>query len=251
MGKRSKILRAEASILLALALLVSAKNVEAEDPYAKEIAKMYNIEVFDNPKYAEEILYDINALPEGIKEYLIRNKLNIKLLAGTEDADNCLREEYGYSIGEVSGYTSYGDDNSTTIYVECGLDIKSYNFHSKQGLNMSRNMFGYLQARDTLFHEIGHFIDGLSDFKLSYYNDEFDEIRRDEWTNYRDTDYFKNVNLGVYANIRGVEEYFATTFACYMTEPEVLKEACPRTYKYIDDYMNSINLEYSPKKLIK
>ena len=251
MASNKRILKAEAALLLTLTMLFSAKNVEAEDPYAEEIAKIYNIEVFDRPKYAEELLYDIDALPEGLKEYLIKNKLNIKLLAGTEDADRFLKEEYGYSIGEVNGYTSYGDDGSTTIYVECGLDIERYKFETKRGLKMSKEEFGYLRARDTLFHEMGHFIDGVTDFELSYYNDEFEDIRCDEWTNYRDTDHFKNVNLSVYANIRGSVEYFATTFACYMTEPEVLKENCPRTYEYIDKYMQGINLEYSPKKLVR
>ncbi len=251
MASKSRILKAEAALLLTLTMLFSAKNVEAKDPRAMEIAKTYNVEVLDNPRYAEEVLYDIDTLPEGIKEYLIKNKLRIKLLAGCEDADRCLKEEYGYSIGEVRGYTSYGDDGSTTIYVECGIDIERYKFETKRGLKMSKDEFGYLQARETLFHEIGHFIDGATDFKLSYYNDVFDEIRCDEWTNYRDSDHFRTVNLSVYANIRGWEEYFATTFACYMTDPEGLKESCPRTYAYIDNYMQEIYLEYSPKKLVR
>lgn len=85
----------------------------------------------------------------------------------------------------------------------------------------------------TLYHEIGHMYDfKYYTFKCLSESDEFIDIFESERMNFKtfhsDLDYFR----------ASYEEYFAQAFAEYVKHPRRLKRYCPRTYDYINKYVN-------------
>lgn len=85
----------------------------------------------------------------------------------------------------------------------------------------------------TVYHEIGHMYDfKYHIFKRLSETDEFMEIfkseRMDFKTFHSEVDYFRASH----------KEYFAQAFAEYIKHPRRLKRYCPRTYDYINRYVN-------------
>jgi hypothetical protein len=85
----------------------------------------------------------------------------------------------------------------------------------------------------TLYHEIGHMYDfKYYTFKCLSESDEFMDIFESERMNFKtfhsDLDYFRASH----------EEYFAQAFAEFVKHPRRLKRYCPRTYDYINKYVN-------------
>lgn len=85
----------------------------------------------------------------------------------------------------------------------------------------------------TVYHEIGHMYDfKYYTFKNLSETDEFMDIYESEKMNFKtshsEIEYFRASN----------KEYFAQAFAEYVKHPRRLKRYCPRTYDYINKYVN-------------
>lgn len=85
----------------------------------------------------------------------------------------------------------------------------------------------------TVYHEFGHMLDCGYNYKYESKENEFYNIYLDERAEFR-TDYNYQ-----YA-ISEVEEYFASSFAEYIINPQRLKSNTPRTYNYIVNAINNI-----------
>ena len=85
----------------------------------------------------------------------------------------------------------------------------------------------------TVYHEFGHMLDYGYNYKYESKENEFYNIYLDERAEFR-TDYNYQ-----YA-ISEVEEYFASSFAEYIINPQRLKSNTPRTYNYIVNTINNI-----------
>ena len=233
--------RLKASVMLSILLLTSnnarayATNGNGELPF--------NITTDGNPMYYEELYNSLNDLPEGIKLYLSQENLNVLVLDEVDDAEYFYKKAHGYSFDGIIGFLW---PRRNTIYVE-SANVNYYDKNPDISLDYDKEEFNYMIVRDTLIHELGHFFDYKEGFKLSE-SDEFKNIYDLESKKYMETTHYKVDNLGVYLNIDSSLEYFATAYACYIKYPEELKEKCPQTYEYIDNYMVNLNKEYSPNR---
>lgn len=103
-------------------------------------------------------------------------------------------------------------------------------------------------ARDSLLHEIGHYLDhGYSQYYSG--SSEFASIYSSEVSNFTNTLEYKIDNLGVSANIATSVEYFATAFSCYIAYPDDLRDKCPRTYEYYDRIIRSYEDTYGVSRV--
>lgn len=89
-------------------------------------------------------------------------------------------------------------------------------------------------AEKSILHEVGHALDYTCGFVSD--RKEFSAIYDAEKNVFCST---FNVNANGH-NASSTIEYFATSYHYYITNPELLKENCPKTYEYIKKYENSI-----------
>lgn len=239
---RTKIRSLKAACLLAL-LLITAKPTVA---YAHDGDISFSITTEGEPLYYDDLYTSLTNLPKGIKNYLSLNNLNVVILDDINGAEAIYEDITGLKFKGITGFV---DVDSSTIYVESSKDANYYKKFNDINKEYDVDTFNYLVINDTLIHELGHFFDLAYDFKLSK-SLEFGEIYYAEVNSFINTTEFKVDNLGVGENIRSANEYFATAYASYIKYPEELKELCPRTYEYIDNYMTKLNNEYMPKKEI-
>lgn len=244
MRKSEKLRKLTASALLSLLLISNAKEAFADGDIYNCVSKV------GEPEYGEQLLDKLYTLPKGIQNYLVEKNINIVLLESDYGAEECWLRLAGYSLGtSIRGFT---DTLTNTIYVESGIHKGYYERYSSASEGLTKEEFSYRLAKDTLFHEIGHFFDRgtNSDLSQSY---EFEQIFYAEVNNYLNTEQYKVDNFGIYVNISTPIEYFASAYACYVSYPESLKENCPMTYEYINNYMTQLNEQYSKedKVLVK
>ena len=119
-----------------------------------------------------------------------------------------------------------------------------YEKYPESSKYLSDDEFNYIIAKDTLLHEMGHFVDEESGYRKSD-TQEFIDIFYNELDNFTKTSEYNIDNLGVYTNISTPLEYFATSFSCFISYPEELKKYCPITYDYysriMEDYLEKYN----------
>lgn len=80
--------------------------------------------------------------------------------------------------------------------------------------------------KSTIYHEVGHAVDAINDFEDTFSTD-LEQTRQEELGNFKST--FATNN----ANADNASEYFAEATYRYLTSPEQLNEACPRTFEYV------------------
>lgn len=105
-------------------------------------------------------------------------------------------------------------------------------------------------ARNTLLHELGHYFDALCNSGLSGSYD-FNQIYFSEVDNFLNTTQYNVDNQRIYTNVSNPIEYFACAYSCYISYPDDLRNWCPKTFEYIDNYMNSIEIAYGNQVLSK
>lgn len=185
-------------------------------------------------------MYDtINSLPDFVKEIMENKNTTINLIG----SDNIIEEKFDIKKAKGVYYSSdiwvesiYNNDLLHEIYID-GLNFKLIKFDSKD--------LNFKMIQSTLLHEIGHLID--SNYKFVSDEDEFSNIYFEEWPLYQKTNHFKIINHSNNYTIANPLEYFATTFACYITNKDELEELCPMTYSYFDKFI----LEHSTKEKTK
>lgn len=90
------------------------------------------------------------------------------------------------------------------------------------------------KARDTIIHEVGHFLSWYLALDLNGTSSEFYGIWEEEYQNILSIDK-TDIN-----NINTAHEYFAESFAMSILKPDLMKNTCPKTYDYIWSCINSI-----------
>ena len=239
-----KIDKLKATLLLTILLTVKSKEAFAID---NEIIDL-NVTKIGEPIFFDDIYNMLSTLPDGIKKYLLLNNLNIILLENPYGADLCWQNIYGqFYDTPIRGFTNVDGDN-TTIYAEGSMHPGYYETYYDISKNYTKKEFNCRMAKDTLFHELGHFFDSKTNFELSN-SDTFNRFYDLEVNMFLNTSLYKIDNLGIYGNVSNVQEYFASAYSCYISYPEELNEYCPLTYEYINYYMETLNDSYN--KILK
>lgn len=146
-----------------------------------------------NNKYAEKLLRNYSSLPENVRYCFESDNSRIILKSLNEGVLGTTN----YNLGRADIYIDDSDDAILTIY-----------------------------------HEIGHYIDGeLDNISIS---DNFKLI----WQ--KESDILASWHTTAKRNIDSSSEYFAESCLCYFTDSIKLKEQCPLTYTYIKNCIDSI-----------
>ena len=227
----------------ALALLLFTGSPMKTEAYAEDTDVSFNITTIGEPMYYDSLYAMLDNLPEGIKQYLIDNELKVVVMEDANGAEKQYERANGYTYGGIAGFLW---PKLRTIYVESTDDVSYFKKYPEISEGYEEDEFNYIVSSDTLIHELGHFFDYTMDFELSH-SIEFCDIYYAEAEDFTNTTEYKVDNLDVFANISIPEEYFATAYACYVKYPQELAEICPRTYEYIDRFMQKINEEYCPQ----
>ncbi len=130
-----------------------------------------------------------------------------------------------------------------TIYVEAFNHSGYYDKYPDSSANLSVEEFNYRIVRDTLLHEMGHFVDEENGYRKSD-TQEFINIFYEEVNNFTKTEEYKIDNLGISTNIATPLEYYATAFSCFISYPSNLQSICPRTYDYFNRLMINYEKQY-------
>ena len=198
-----------------------------------------NYKQVGNPEFTLELYDVIDNLDEGLKSYFDDKNLNILILEGSRAADVLYCDDGSNLNYSIMGFTDY---NKNTIYIEGVSYKKYYDKYPESSEGLSKEDFCFRIVRDTLLHELGHYVDGYSDFSQS---EKFHYIYEREKRKYTMTDEFKIDNLGIMTNIESESEYFATAFSCYVSYPNSLNKRCPKTYEYFDNIVKQFREVYN------
>ena len=84
--------------------------------------------------------------------------------------------------------------------------------------------------KSAIYHEVGHAIDAINNFEETF-STELEQIRQEELGN------FKTAFVTNSENADNASEYFAEATYRYLTSPEQLNSACPRTFEYVSGHI--------------
>ena len=91
-----------------------------------------------NPEYADKLYNVLSNLDSNIKNFIEGKDLRVVILEGKISAEEKYQQTYNTSPGKILGYYDKYPDSSANLSVE---------------------EFYYRMNRDTLLHEMGHFVD--------------------------------------------------------------------------------------------
>ncbi len=150
-----------------------------------------------------------------------------------KEVDNLIDEYLPETVKKV-----VFEDNNTPIIIGSNFPNESmednwvcvavtYPFGKYPIINIQKDLI-----KESLFHEIGHATEFIvtpgvnasksADFR-EIYNEEKDKFTINEYCH------------------QSSQEYFAECFETYVLDPEYLKNNCPKTYDFIDNFIKSIN----------
>ena len=224
---KKKLKKAEVALILSALLATSPVKVKASDN--DYLGCSY--EKMGEPEYLDALYYNLKNIDPGFKAYFEDSNLRVIIMEGKNSAE-AMYENGTESIDfSIAGFTDF---DLSAIYVEGVVREDYYNKYPESSKGLSIEEFSYRLSRDTLFHELGHFIDGVNE--LNYSNtDLFQSIYEEEVDNFTKTTEFNVDNLRVMNNIRNSSEYFATSFSCFTAYPNNLAYYCPKTYSYFKE----------------
>ena len=189
----------------------TASKTESKDEYT-QLSETYDIvNKSTNDNIPESLIHGIIRSPE---------KAQIKVVDSMEFLPDKVLDLYESSNCKIIII----DDKKSNM----GYDGRYYPFLNNIYVKKNSALLDL-----TLYHEIGHMYDfKYYTFKCLSESDEFMDIFESERMNFKtfhsDLDYFR----------ASPEEYFAQAFAEYVKHPRRLKRYCPRTYDYINKYVN-------------
>ena len=199
------------SMLFTSTACTSTTNIELEDKYI-QLSETYNIvnKSTDN-NIPESILHGLTRSPE---------RAQIKVVDSMEFLPDKVLDLYESSNCKIIII----DDKKTN------LDYDGRYYPVMNNIYVKKNS-SLLDA--TVYHEIGHMYDyKYYTFRCLSETDEFMDIFESERMNFKtshsEIEYFRASH----------EEYFAQAFAEFIKHPRRLKRYCPRTYDYINRYVN-------------
>lgn len=200
-----------ATILAASMLFTSTACTPSKDEYT-QLSETYNI-VNKSTN---------NNIPESLTHGIIRSpeKAQIKVVDSMEFLPDKVLDLYESSNCKI---TIIDDKKSNMDY-----DGRYYPFLNNIYVKKNSSLL-----ESTVYHEIGHMYDfKYYTFKCLSETDEFIDIFESEKMNFKtshsEIEYFRASH----------EEYFAQAFAEFIKHPRRLKRYCPRTYDYINKYVN-------------
>ena len=234
---KKKLKKAVVALILSALLATIPLKVKASND--DDLGCSY--ERMGEPEFLDE-LYDIlNNIEPGFKAYFEANNLRVIIMEGEYSAEAM----YENNIESIDfAITGFADNDLNTIYVESVIREDYYDKYPESSKGLSLEEFSYRISRDTLLHELGHFIDGITDFDYSS-TDLFQSIYVKEVDNFTKTTEYNVDNLGIRNNIRNSSEYFATAFSCYVSYPDSLLKYCPDTYNYFKMLEKDLRVEYN------
>ena len=231
---KKNILKTKVTIISALSILAKTSKVKADI--------IDNLVIDGETEYTQQLVNDLKSMPFGLQQYLLDNNNYIYLLGDDELADYYYEVYNGCGWDTpITGFYQY-IDSANRVFAEACKQGNYYYDYPESSKGLSEYEFNYRIARDTVFHELAHSIDGedlfysMSDYFLQIYDEEKDSFIF--------TEFFNVENLSVYSNIRNSMEYFATTFSAYINNPDDLLTFCPKTYSYMDSLVKEICLCY-------
>ena len=166
------------------------------------------------------------------------HNVEVVILGGENSVEEKYQQKYGLSPGHLLGFV-----NNNTIYVEGSKHEGYYEKFPNSSQGLTEDDFNFRIARDTLLHELGHYINEENGSKKSD-SLEFFDIYYSEVNNFTNTSEYKIDNLQIDTNIGNTEEYFATSFSCFISYPDSLRMYCPRTFEYFRKIMLNYDKQY-------
>ena len=180
---------------------------------------------------------------------VINTNLRIVLLEGEYSADDFYAQGWGKLPQNITGIRLPYEIGNEIIVEEC-KHTGYYDKYPESSKDLAEDEFNYRIARDTVLHEIGHFVDEESGYKKSD-TQEFINIFYNEVENFINTSEYSIDNYGIRTNISTPLEYFATSFSCFISYPNELKKYCPMTYGYYSRIMQDYIERYNTIGLIR
>ena len=159
----------------------------------------------------------------------VRSRGADKVLTALDNLGEIAKEQSRYGIILISAATIPQGHNAESVYSGDPDEYKTAGFYSVPTkmivVNDAKN------ADFTMYHEAGHFVD---------YNHKEGELisETEEWKCVLENEYPLTGWDLYYSN---PQEYFAESFAYYFSDPDKLKNMCPRTYAIIDRTVEEYN----------
>ena len=184
------------------------QNVIMLDPNKSGLKESYTLKSIEYSEYAtqtdlndSEIQRVLYSLPDAIYQRVFSDGWTFQV--ETPENMRLIAKRNGYNV-DLNGLTVY---KAKQVYIA-----------STDG--------------DTVLHEVGHVLDyalkGASDdsaFKSAY------KLEKQ---------IFAETYNSIEENIATESEYFAESFAKYMSDEQTLKANCPRTYKYVNNLIQNL-----------
>lgn len=145
----------------------------------------------------------------------------------------------------IDSYWNMIPSNVREVFINSGSTITVVNNLGYLGLShfyitTEGNRYVHIEidyrdkARDTIIHEVGHFLSWYLALDLNGTSSEFYGIWEEEYQNILSIDK-TDIN-----NINTAHEYFAESFAMSILKPDLMKNTCPKTYDYVWSCINSV-----------
>lgn len=144
------------------------------------------------------------------------------------DLKRCFKEQ-GWNIKMVSNPIHGSGTDLSIVYAETDIENKEIRVSAKCPV-----------IRETVHHELGHFVDDATEYDSYYSDDGLHEVAFAERSNLPTPKGQKRSHC-----IGSKGEYFASSFALYLENPNELKRLCPNTYKLVNrSYSKLINGDF-------
>ena len=223
-------------------MAMTANGVEANTRLSFKNYEDINIESEVKSEEINDMYAYLNDLPVYLLNFINRRGVTISLLNDNNKAEENYERVYQEPLN--SSIQAFCHWENKTIYIESPSNKNYYEMFPNSSEGLSKKQFNKIVLKDNLYHELGHMVDCYWFFTLSQ-SKEFISIYNEEMNSIRNTNSYKIDNLSIDANINNPNEYFAQAFACYFTHPNELLSNCPKTYSYIDDYMQYLKEKFS------
>ena len=201
-----------------------------------------NTELWGNVPLYNELYTSLQIhLPREIKNIMRYCNLKIVFIENTRG----IEQACGYDQGEYNRTMGLFKSEDNAIYLET-MDRSLYDYYVELINVYDEYSFHFMIAQNSLFHEIGHYLDYISGGNMIFSesgSNEFISIYYNEYLNFMNTEYYNTNNLSSFNNIINNNEYFATAFAAYIFNPNNLYELCPNTYNYIHQVIEQLKLD--------
>ena len=236
---KEKLLKTLKKIGAVLTLAVMSTNSLGAS--ADEVSNAFATAIFetiDDPKYQDYLLEALNELPTPVLQFLSLRKSKVVILNDEKGAENKYSEIFKQS--PPNSIMGFADRDLRSVFVEGGNHDGYYKKYAASSQGFTEEEFNKIIVKSKLYHEIGHLLDSYTFYKSQL--DEFSNVFKEEMNNFMKTREFLIASFRVKENINTSLEYFASAFSCYMSYPEDLKECCPKTYAFMEEYVKSIEL---------